>query len=66
MKLLILFKGKSTVAALLERFYDPQQGGIFLDGHPLEELNPSWLRGQAIGYINQVQVLNACMNHLLN
>ena len=47
-------KGKSTIAALLERFYDPQEGGIYLDGNPLGELDPSWLRGQAIGYINQV------------
>lgn len=50
----LFFKGKSTIAALVERFYDPQQGGIFLDGYPLEDLDPSWIRGQAIGYINQV------------
>jgi len=49
------FKGKSTIAALLEKFYDPQEGGIYLDGNPLGELDPSWLRGQAIGYINQVK-----------
>ena len=49
--------GKSTVAALLERFYEPQGGKIYIDQHPLEELDPSWLRGEVIGYINQEPVL---------
>lgn len=52
---ILVTQGKSTIAALVERFYDPQEGGIYLDGHPLESLDPSWLRGQAIGYINQVR-----------
>lgn len=51
--------GKSTIAALLERFYDPQEGGIYLDGNPLGELDPSWLRGEVIGYINQEPILFA-------
>ncbi|KAJ1903435.1 hypothetical protein IWQ60_012579, partial [Tieghemiomyces parasiticus] len=50
--------GKSTIAALLERFYDPDAGGITLDRHPLTDLDPSWLRTQ-IGYINQEPVLFA-------
>ena len=50
----LLQKVNPTIAALLERFYDPQEGGIYVDGNPLQELDPSWLRGQAIGYINQV------------
>ena len=49
--------GKSTVAALLERFYEPQGGQIFIDEHPLENLDPSWVRGEVIGYINQEPVL---------
>lgn len=49
--------GKSTVAALLERFYDPASGSITLDGKDLRTLDPSWLRGRVIGFINQEPVL---------
>ncbi|XP_055990780.1 mitochondrial potassium channel ATP-binding subunit [Sorex fumeus] len=49
--------GKSTVAALLERFYDPTAGRVMLDGWDLRVLDPSWLRGQAIGFISQEPVL---------
>ena len=45
------------MAALLERFYDPQVGDILIDGHPLEELDPSWLRENVIGFIKQEPVL---------
>ncbi|KAI9676610.1 MAG: GTPase-activating protein [Trizodia sp. TS-e1964] len=31
--------GKSTTVALLERFYDPLSGGVFLDGHDISKLN---------------------------
>lgn len=48
--------GKSTVAALLERFYDPTSGVIMLDGLDIRTLDPSWLRGQVIGFINQVMI----------
>ncbi|KAJ2396783.1 hypothetical protein GGI05_000964, partial [Coemansia sp. RSA 2603] len=44
--------GKSTVAALLERFYDPGAGEIWLDACPLKHLDAKWLRSQ-IGYIPQ-------------
>ena len=46
--------GKSTVASLLERFYDVQSGSISLDGHDIRSLDPAWLRGKVIGFINQV------------
>ncbi|KAJ2731581.1 ATP-binding cassette permease mdl1 [Coemansia sp. BCRC 34962] len=36
-------KGKSTIAALLLRFYDPLSGRILVDGHDIRELNlDSW------------------------
>ncbi|XP_060104199.1 mitochondrial potassium channel ATP-binding subunit [Heteronotia binoei] len=49
--------GKSTVAALLERFYEPTAGTISLDGQDISTLDPSWLRGEVIGFINQEPVL---------
>ncbi|KAL2826352.1 ATP-binding cassette multidrug transport protein [Aspergillus pseudoustus] len=36
--------GKSTVSGLLERWYDPAEGGISLDGVDIRELNIRWLR----------------------
>lgn len=49
--------GKSTVASLLERFYDPNIGVVMLDGLDIRTLDLSWLRGQVIGFINQEPVL---------
>ncbi|XP_072184568.1 mitochondrial potassium channel ATP-binding subunit [Excalfactoria chinensis] len=49
--------GKSTVAALLERFYEPTRGSITLDGWDIASLDPSWLRGRVIGFISQEPVL---------
>lgn len=31
--------GKSTAISLLERFYDPSSGGIYIDGHNISTLN---------------------------
>lgn len=36
--------GKSTIASLLLRLYEPQAGGILLDGVDIRELNLHWLR----------------------
>lgn len=47
--------GKSTIASLLERFYDPTSGVILLDGLDIRTLDLSWLRGRVIGFINQVK-----------
>ncbi|HIJ78592.1 MAG: ABC transporter ATP-binding protein/permease [Desulfobulbaceae bacterium] len=44
--------GKSTVINLLERFYDPDQGRVLLDGVDLRDLDPEWLRSQ-IGLVMQ-------------
>uniref|UniRef100_A0A3B3UJG5 Mitochondrial potassium channel ATP-binding subunit n=1 Tax=Poecilia latipinna TaxID=48699 RepID=A0A3B3UJG5_9TELE len=49
--------GKSTVASLLERFYDPTNGVVMLDGLDIRTLDLAWLRGQVIGFINQEPVL---------
>ncbi|KAG5760727.1 hypothetical protein H9Q69_013400 [Fusarium xylarioides] len=38
--------GKSTIVGLLERFYDPVQGTVYLDGHDISKLNLRWLRQQ--------------------
>ena len=48
--------GKSTVAALLTRMYDPESGRILLDGVPLKDLDPTWLRRQ-VGVVAQDPVL---------
>jgi ATP-binding cassette subfamily B (MDR/TAP) protein 1 len=48
--------GKSTVVQLIERFYDPDQGRVLLDGTPLQDLNLTWLRSK-IGLVSQEPVL---------
>lgn len=35
--------GKSTCVKLLERFYQPQAGGILLDGQPLQDYKDQYL-----------------------
>ncbi|CAK9200561.1 unnamed protein product [Sphagnum troendelagicum] len=44
--------GKSTVIALLERYYDPSSGSILLDGIDIKNLQLRWLRTQ-IGLVSQ-------------
>ena len=46
--------GKSTVASLLERFYDCDNGSLTIDGIDIKTLDLRWLRRNCIGYINQV------------
>jgi ATP-binding cassette, subfamily B (MDR/TAP), member 1 len=50
--------GKSTIIALVERFYDPTAGTVLLDGRDLRSLNLKWLRGQ-IGLVSQEPTLFA-------
>ncbi|MEO7599590.1 MAG: ATP-binding cassette domain-containing protein, partial [Opitutus sp.] len=38
--------GKSTITALLLRFYDPDAGRILIDGRDAREYPLTWLRGQ--------------------
>ncbi|KAG1709667.1 hypothetical protein DVH05_020323 [Phytophthora capsici] len=50
--------GKSTVISLLERFYDPLDGSVQIDGEDIRSLNVKWLR-QQIGLVGQEPVLFA-------
>lgn len=45
--------GKSTIASLILRMYDVSRGHIYIDGVPVAEFNPQWLR-QHIGLVAQV------------
>merc|ERR1712003_442644 len=48
--------GKSTILSLIQRFYDVTGGRILLDGRPLTELDPSWVRRQ-FAFVQQEPVL---------
>ncbi|PWA23942.1 hypothetical protein CCH79_00011020, partial [Gambusia affinis] len=50
--------GKSTTIQLLQRFYDPQEGFVSIDGHDIRSLNVSYLRGM-IGVVSQEPILFA-------
>lgn len=50
--------GKSTIAALLSRLYEPNQGSLSLDGQLYTTLDPDWLR-QHVGVVNQEPTLFA-------
>ena len=44
--------GKSTIFSLIERFYEPTDGEILLDGQAVHSISRADLRGQ-IGYVEQ-------------
>ena len=48
--------GKSTIVGLVERFYDPVGGEVYLDGHEVSKLNLKWLR-QQISLVSQEPTL---------
>lgn len=50
--------GKSTIVGLVERFYDPVGGAVFLDGVNIQDLNLRWLR-QHISLVSQEPTLFA-------
>lgn len=50
--------GKSTAVSLIQRFYDPNEGRVLLDGNDLRSLNVAWLR-QQMGLVSQEPVLFA-------
>ena len=49
-------KGKSTIALLLESFYNLDSGKITIDGYDIKDLDLKWVRGNLIGFINQVML----------
>jgi ATP-binding cassette subfamily B (MDR/TAP) protein 1 len=48
--------GKSTLVSLLERWYEPSEGCLTLDGRNIDELNVGWLRNK-IRLVQQEPVL---------
>uniref|UniRef100_A0A670XZT9 Bile salt export pump n=1 Tax=Pseudonaja textilis TaxID=8673 RepID=A0A670XZT9_PSETE len=50
--------GKSTTIQLIQRFYDPTEGMVTLDGHDIRSLNIQWLRS-LMGVVEQEPVLFA-------
>ncbi|KFO56227.1 Multidrug resistance protein 1, partial [Corvus brachyrhynchos] len=50
--------GKSTTVQLIQRFYDPKEGTVTIDGHDIKTLNVRYLR-EVIGVVNQEPVLFA-------
>lgn len=48
--------GKSTIADLIPRFYDPTEGAIFIDDHNLKDLTMNSLRNQ-MGIVTQESIL---------
>lgn len=51
--------GKSTIIGLLERWYDPAKGSLYLDGVDLKDLNVRWLRTN-IRLVQQVRRNSFC------
>lgn len=54
----LILGGKSTTVSLIERFYDPINGSVYLDGNNLRDINVKHLRNQ-IGLVSQEPVLFA-------
>eukprot|EP01121_Diplochlamys_sp_Union-15-3_P010463 TRINITY_DN2937_c0_g3_i1.p1 TRINITY_DN2937_c0_g3~~TRINITY_DN2937_c0_g3_i1.p1 ORF type:complete len:600 (-),score=121.72 TRINITY_DN2937_c0_g3_i1:15-1814(-) len=48
--------GKSTIIQLLERFYDPAEGQVLIDGIDIKNIKLSYLRSQ-IGLVSQEPIL---------
>jgi ATP-binding cassette subfamily B (MDR/TAP) protein 1 len=50
--------GKSTAVSLIERFYDPAEGSVLLDGQDIRGLDLGWLRSH-LGLVSQEPTLFA-------
>ena len=48
--------GKSSIISLVERFYDPIEGGVFFSGVNIKDLDPRWYKNQ-IAIVSQEPVL---------
>jgi ATP-binding cassette subfamily B protein len=55
--------GKSTVFELLQRFYDPQDGVIYLGGSNIRQLDPAQLRRQFAVVSQQPAMFTADVSH---
>ncbi|MFO7761093.1 MAG: ABC transporter ATP-binding protein [Thermodesulfobacteriota bacterium] len=53
--------GKSTIINLLEKFYEPEQGKIYLDDYELTKLSSHWVRRQLGLVMQDVFVLSASL-----
>jgi ABC-type multidrug transport system fused ATPase/permease subunit len=59
--------GKSTIVQMIERFYDPKGGDIFMDDKNLKDYSLTQLR-ESIGYVSQepVMILGTIRENLLH
>ncbi len=48
--------GKSTLTKLVQRFYSPNDGQVFIDGQDIAQIDPAWLRS-SIGVVLQENML---------
>ncbi|KAM9308064.1 ATP-dependent translocase ABCB1-like [Gastrophryne carolinensis] len=48
--------GKSTTVQLIQRFYDPEEGSVTIDGEDIRNINPRHLR-ELMGVVSQEPVL---------
>lgn len=48
--------GKSTIFGLIERFYDPEHGGVYVDGHDIREFDPHWYHSH-VALVSQEPIL---------
>ena len=54
--------GKSTVGLLLARLYNLKHGSICINGHDIEDVDPTFLR-QQIGVVSQVSFIKFCISN---
>jgi ABC-type multidrug transport system fused ATPase/permease subunit len=51
--------GKTTITNLIQRFYDPNNGEIFLDNYNLKDINLNYLHQNIISIVQQEPLLNS-------